>query len=422
MSSWTSILIGRKVTSWTKPSQLRLQYPSSSPPAQFQLAKFFNEQDSAEKSSFLDTFKRLLATIGLGVSIALGLYVVQDAYFLPSSFAYCREDSHDQNQPVVSTRFNFIAEAVEKAAPGVVYIETSRNVSTFYGHMTAMSSGSGFVVEDGNYVLTNAHVVSNALSVRIKLNTGEFVKGEVTDVDEVADLAIIKMDLPVGTSSHPLKFGNSDNLRPGEWVVAMGSPLTLTNTITCGIISTLHRPSKDLGLGYRDMEYVQTDAAITIGNSGGPLVNLDGEVIGINTMTAAPGISFAIPSTIAQNFVRSANKKATGKFMDARSNKKYIIGISMLTLDSRVIPTIQQYFSISKDITGGVLVTKVWPHSPAYLAGLKRGDVVVCINGKQIKTSNDMYKMVSSGEKLTIEYYRKNKHMTCTVVPAEAMS
>ena len=360
-------------------------------------------------SPIWSTLKKWLTVLGIGVSVGVGSYTFHDFLTSGSStLAYCSEKP--------SGGFNFIAEAVEKAAPSVVYIEVTRSQQTFFGNFTGVASGSGFVIENGQYVLTNAHVVRNALLVDVKLDSGRVVKGEVTDIDEVADLAIIKLDLPAGTIP-PLKFGDSNILRPGEWVVAMGSPLSLTNTITCGIVSCLHRPSKDLGLGENNMEYVQTDAAITIGNSGGPLVNLDGDVIGINTMTAGPGISFAIPSTVAQNFVRSANKTATGKYAQPEQNKKYMIGVSMLTLNSHITPSIQQFFSIPKDVTDGVLLTKVWHNSPAYNAGLMTGDVVVRINGDLVKSSRDMYEKVRSGKRLSVEFYRKMQYMRCTVDP-----
>ena len=348
----------------------------------------------------------------MSVGVALYKHDGNSCGSLISQTAHCLE------APKSSPRgFNFIAEAVEKAAPSVVYIEADRTISTFYGHLVAKASGSGFVVEDGKYVLTNAHVVSNTTSVNIKLSCGRTVKGEVTDIDEVADLALIKINLPRDITVPPLKFSNAGDIRPGEWVVAMGSPLSLTNTITCGIVSCLHRPGKDLGLRDNDMEYVQTDAAITVGNSGGPLVNLDGDVVGVNTMTAAPGISFAIPSTVAQNFVRSANKKAIGNYKNQYKNQVYTVGVSMLTLSPQLMPTIQYYFSVPKDITGGVLLAGVSPHSPAHQAGLKSGDIIVSINGEEIASKKDMYNKVQSGKKLSVEFYRNQQRMKCTLVP-----
>jgi HtrA serine peptidase 2 len=353
------------------------------------------------------SFWSSLALVGVGVSVGVALYgrSGNKHSFLPSPTAYCLDSESRRG-------FNFIAEAVEKAAPSVVYIETDRKVETFIGTAIAKSSGSGFVVEGGKYVLTNAHVVSRTASVSIKLSNGQTVNGEVTDTDEVADLALIKMDLPIGTTVPPLNFSDVQDIRPGEWVVAMGSPLSLTNTITCGIVSCLHRPGKELGLHDSNMEYVQTDAAITVGNSGGPLVNLDGEVVGVNTMTAAPGISFAIPSAVTQKFVRSANKKSTGGV-----GRVYTVGISMLTLSPQMMPTIQYYMSIPKEATGGVLLARVWPNSPAHQAGLKKGDVIVRINGREIKSSKAMYNEVQKGKKMSIEFYRKQQYMTCTVVP-----
>ncbi len=385
-------------------SQVQSQQPQ--PTRKLSTMRYDNLTTSA---SIWSVVKKFLAVMGIGASMGVGIYAFRNS-LTPGSptLAYCHEKA-----PPRSGGFNFIAEAVEKAAPSVVYIEVAH---TFFGNFTGVASGSGFVVENGQYVLTNAHVVRNALSVDVKLDSGCIVKGEVTDTDEVADLAIIKLDLPSGTTVPPLKFGDSNSLRPGEWVVAMGSPLSLTNTITCGIVSCLHRPSKDLGLGENNMEYVQTDAAITIGNSGGPLVNLDGDVIGINTMTAGPGISFAIPSTVAQNFVRSANKTAARKHTMPDSNR-YTIGVSMLTLNSHITPSIKQFFSIPEDVTEGVLLTKVWHHSPAYNAGLMSGDVVVRINGDTIKSNRDMYEKVRSGKRLSVEFYRKMRYMKCTLDP-----
>ena len=314
-----------------------------------------------------------------------------------------------------SQRFNFLAEAVEIASPSVVYIEKEQVVSTFFGEMVGVSSGSGFIVLDGRYVLTNAHVVANSRSVQVKLVSGRVVKGEVTDTDQVADLALIKLDLPANEHLPAVKFGSSSSLRPGEWVVALGSPLNLTNTMTAGIVSSVLRPSRELGLEqYKpDMEYVQTDAPITHGNSGGPLVNLDGEVIGVNTMTAGPGISFAIPSDFALNFVQRANKiiKKQAKVT------KYAIGVSMLSISPSIMRIILQRISLPDGVTHGVFLANVWPNSPAAQAGLHKGDVIVRVNGRYMYSSKDVNEMVQKGEKLNMEVVRKGKWVNISVVP-----
>ena len=341
------------------------------------------------------------------------LSVLSNHFFMP---VYCVQDGGHHGR---SKQFNFLAEAVEIVAPSVVYIEKQEKIGTFFGSAMVMSSGSGFIVEDGTYVVTNAHVVGSAREVKVKLISGRVLTGEVTDIDQIADLALVKLNLPSGEKLPALKFGSSGDVRPGEWVVAVGSPLSLENTITAGIVSSVHRPSKELGLhryGKPDsMGYLQTDAAITIGNSGGPLVNLDGEVIGVNNMTAGPGISFAIPSDFAHDFVKNASKTVQKK--QSRSGNRYAIGISMLSLTPNVLRTIRSTLSLPSDVTHGVLVATVWPNGAAAQAGLKRGDVIVRVNGKNIESCRELNELVQSGKKLTMEIVRKSHWLAVTVVP-----
>lgn len=407
-------IVGRQRVTWSGPAAAAA-ITSTAATDSFEHLQHKRRHSNALQSQLPSQWPSLewLKWIVLGVSAGLlGIYHFFN-YHHSLSQAECSQESPDDTKRTQFKNYNFIADAVDKAAPSVVYIERVHTVSTIFGRLDVASAGSGFVVEDGTYVLTNAHVVSNATTVKVTLNSGQVVEGVVSDIDETTDLAIIKLSLPPGTVIPPLKFGNSGVVRPGEWVVAMGSPLSLTNTITCGIVSCLNRPGKELGEMFADMEYVQTDAAITQGNSGGPLVNLDGEVIGVNTMTAGPGISFAIPSNRAQRFVRSANKKAILQ----ESSRRYMIGVSMLALTSRSLPMLRQYYSIPKEVTGGVLLTKVWSDRPAYLAGLMSGDVIVRINGQAVKSIKDVFNMVKTGKKMSIEYYRNLKYMTCVVVP-----
>ncbi|CAJ0923711.1 unnamed protein product [Ranitomeya imitator] len=209
-------------------------------------------------------------------------------------------------------KFNFIADVVEKIAPAVVHIELFVRHPLF-GRNVPLSSGSGFIISDMGLIVTNAHVVtsSNAVSgrqhLKVQLHNGDTYEATIKDIDKKSDIATIKIyskkKLPV------LLLGHSADLRPGEFVVAIGSPFALQNTVTTGIVSTAQRDGRELGLRDSDMDYVQTDAIINYGNSGGPLVNLDGEVIGINTLKVAAGISFAIPSDRITKFMTDFHDK-----------------------------------------------------------------------------------------------------------------
>ncbi|XP_029382105.1 serine protease HTRA3 isoform X2 [Echeneis naucrates] len=229
-------------------------------------------------------------------------------------------------------KFNFIADVVEKIAPAVVHIELFLRHPLF-GRNVPLSSGSGFVMSDNGLIVTNAHVVSSTTPVsgqqhlKVQMHNGDVYEATIRDIDKKSDIATIKINpqtkLPV------LFLGHSADLRPGEFVVAIGSPFALQNTVTTGIVSTAQRDGKELGLKDSDMDYIQTDAIINYGNSGGPLVNLDGEVIGINTLKVAAGISFAIPSDRITRFLNDSLDKHN---KDVKSKKKRFIGIRMLTI------------------------------------------------------------------------------------------
>ncbi|XP_038649041.1 serine protease HTRA2, mitochondrial-like [Scyliorhinus canicula] len=224
-------------------------------------------------------------------------------------------------------RFNFIADVVEKTGPAVVYIEILGR-HPFSGREMAISNGSGFAVTQDGLIVTNAHVVANKRRVRVKLANGEMYEASVQAIDQVADIATIKINPNAPLPTLPL--GVSSEIRHGEFVVAMGSPFALQNTITSGIVSSVQRGSRELGMAHSDMEYIQTDASIDFGNSGGPLVNLDGEVIGINTMKVTSGISFAIPSDRVRQFLVQAEQSKKSWF--GTETKHRYIGVLMLTL------------------------------------------------------------------------------------------
>ncbi|CAM5177544.1 unnamed protein product, partial [Eretmochelys imbricata] len=223
-------------------------------------------------------------------------------------------------------KFNFIADVVEKIAPAVVHLELFRRVS-YLSQEVLVSSGSGFIVSEEGLIVTNVHVLTNKQRIRVELKSGEQYEAKVKDVDHKLDIALIK--IYPDTALSVLLLGRSSDLRPGEFVVALGSPLSLQNTVTTGIVSSTQRGSKELGLKDSDMAYIQTDAIINYGNSGGPLVNLDGEVVGINTLKVTAGTSFAIPSDRVRQFLEESHDwqmKGT-----IRPKKKYM-EIRMLPL------------------------------------------------------------------------------------------
>ncbi|XP_027691811.1 serine protease HTRA2, mitochondrial isoform X3 [Vombatus ursinus] len=227
--------------------------------------------------------------------------------------------------------YNFIADVVEKTAPAVVYIEILGR-HPFSGREVPISNGSGFIVASDGLIVTNAHVVADRRRVRVRLPSGETYEATVTAVDPVADIATLR--IPTKDSLPTLPLGRSAEVRQGEFVVAMGSPFALQNTITSGIVSSAQRRARDLGLPQPNVEYIQTDAAIDFGNSGGPLVNLDGEVIGVNTMKVTAGISFAIPSDRLREFLQRGEKKSS--WFGSNELKRRYIGVMMLTLTPRI--------------------------------------------------------------------------------------
>ncbi|XP_028994296.1 serine protease HTRA2, mitochondrial-like [Betta splendens] len=305
-------------------------------------------------------------------------------------------------------KYNFIADVVEKSTPAVVYIEiVDRHPLT--RREVPVSNGSGFIISSDGLIVTNAHVVANKRGVRVKLTNGDMYNATVRDVDPVADIATIKI-----TAKNPLPtltLGRSAEVRQGEFVVAMGSPFSLRNTITSGIISSVQRGSKELGLSHSNMEYIQTDATIDFGNSGGPLINLDGEVIGINTMKVTAGISFAIPSDRVRLFLDQATKRKSSE------TKRRYIGVMMLTLTPSIIAELKWRDPSFSHVTHGILIHRVIADSPADRAGMLQGDIVVEINGVKVNASEEIYQAVQNSNTITVVVQRGNKLLRLQMTP-----
>ena len=231
-------------------------------------------------------------------------------------------------------------------------------------------------------------------------------------VDLVADLAVVQIDADQLKLPY-LTLGDSDRIRAGEHCIAVGSPLSLSNTVTAGIVSNIGRTSSELGLFGRDINYIQTDCMITSGNSGGPLVNLDGQVIGVNSMKAMTGISFSLPINYAKLFLADIEKKKTAVSLSKPSKSTHrrqtrYLGIKMFSLTPEIVEEMRYRMPMVLSITKGVYIAGVMPNSNAYRAGLQSGDIIIQVNGKDIETSADLIQHVQEEEVLNLKVVRNN--------------
>lgn len=324
----------------------------------------------------------------------------------------------------------FIASVADQVGPAVVRIDSSRTVAQrpgpfndpffreFFGDMWEQPStrvergqGSGFVVKADGVIWTNAHVVEGADTVTVTLKDGREFSGEVVGEDPLTDVAVIKVqaeDLPTVT------LGNSEQLRPGEWAIAIGNPLGLDNTVTAGIVSATGRTSAQIRVPDKRVQFIQTDAAINPGNSGGPLLNERGEVIGINTaiIGGAQGLGFAIPINSAQRLAQELIEKG-------RVDHAYL-GIQMRTLTAELRRQINgdPRSDVRLDADKGVVILGLMRNSPALQAGLEVGDVIVAMNGRTITDAEQVQQIVQDigvGESIALEIDREGRQVTLDV-------
>lgn len=379
----------------------------------FYLLKIFCRESLKNKNFALKKFARNFSThafrhwkkgLSAGAGLGLSLKCFQ---WMPTVEA---ENSSKLN---LRQRFNFVADVVEDVASAVVYIEVKS--MRFFNIMPP--NGSGFIVRKDGLILTNAHVVMNRTNsvVQIKLQDGRTFSGIVEDIDLKSDLATIRINaqnLPV------MKLGSSSDVRPGEWVVAIGSPLSLSNSITCGVISSTRRQSSEIGITNKEMEYLQTDASITFGNSGGPLVNLDGEAIGINCMKIAGGISFAIPIDYAKSFLKRSEQRIVRH--NSQIVKLKYAGVTVFSLTPGMLDEMRfGEYHMPEEITSGLLIGKVVSGSPAHISGLKTGDVVTHINSKVVQDVNSIYKALESGKPLNMRIIRNGIFQEIIIIPED---
>lgn len=335
---------------------------------------------------------------------------------------------------------SFVAAAVKRVGQAVVRIDTERTITRnvpdllyddplfrgFFGPDTFQripqqerlsGQGSGFIVDSNGYILTNAHVVNQADRVTVTLKDGRHFNGTVEGADELTDLAVVKIDsdsenLPVAA------LGDSDTVDVGDWAIAVGNPLGLDNTVTLGIVSTLKRSSATVGIPDKRLDFIQTDAAINPGNSGGPLLNSQGEVIGINTAIRADamGIGFAIPINKAKSI---QTQLARGEHI---AHPYLGIQIADLTPEMAKRNNDDPNASMLIPEVSGVLVIRVLPDTPAADAGLRRGDVITNIDDQSFETANQLQSYVDQaniGQRLRVSLRRGEQTQTITVKAAE---
>jgi S1-C subfamily serine protease len=332
----------------------------------------------------------------------------------------------------VLSRQSFVADAVRRTGPAVVTIDTERTVVVpgrqalppfpfmdpllrqFFGlpqgggaippsQRTERGQGSGFIYDPSGLLLTNAHVVEGSNRVTVGLSDGRRVEGTVVGADRVTDLAVVQLP---GGAWPVASLGNSEALQVGDWVIAVGNPFGLDQTVTLGIVSSLNRNAAKLGITDKRLELIQTDAAINPGNSGGPLLDADGAVVGINTLVRSgpgAGLGFAIPINRARTIAQQLVSKG--------SVSHAMIGVGLDAARSG-----------AGNQVAGAVVRSVMPTGPAARAGLRAGDLIVAVGDQAVRDPVQLTQLVERngvGRPMQLQVQRQGQSLTLQVTPVE---
>ncbi len=329
---------------------------------------------------------------------------------------------------------NFVSDAVKKVGPAVVRIDTERLVERQQFDPTLLDpllrdllgepgmapdrergQGSGVIIDKDGLVLTNAHVVERVDNVSVTLADGTNREGQVLGTDSITDLALVKIDNQQDSSYAPL--GDSEELEVGDWAIALGTPYGLEKTVTLGIVSSLHRDINALGFSDKRLDLIQTDAAINPGNSGGPLINSNGQVIGINTLVRSgpgAGLGFAIPINLAKN--------VSDQLLENGEVIHPYLGVQLISLNPKIAKEHNQDPNALVQLPerSGALIQSVIPNSPAEKAGLRRGDLVIAAENILIdepKTLLDEVEKAQIGKIFLLNVLRDNKEIKVNIKP-----
>ena len=366
---------------------------------------------------FLKTKFSYLLKIGLLITFIIYLYPFSEVL----AFDYI--DGH-----------NFVSDAVKKVGPAVVRIDTERLVERQQFDPTLLDpllrdllgepgmapdrergQGSGVIIDKDGLVLTNAHVVERVDNVSVTLADGTNREGQVLGTDSITDLALVKIDNQQDSSYAPL--GDSEELEVGDWAIALGTPYGLEKTVTLGIVSSLHRDINALGFSDKRLDLIQTDAAINPGNSGGPLINSNGQVIGINTLVRSgpgAGLGFAIPINLAKN--------VSDQLLENGEVIHPYLGVQLISLNPKIAKEHNEDPNALVQLPerSGALIQSVIPNSPAEKAGLRRGDLVIAAENiliEEPKTLLDEVEKAQIGKIFLLNVLRDNKEIKVNIKP-----
>ena len=367
-------------------------------------------------------FLKTKFTYLLNLSIVISTFVI---YFYPFSEVLAL-DSLDGH--------NFVSDAVKNVGPAVVRIDTERLVERQQFDPTLLDpllrdllgepgmtpdrergQGSGVIIDKKGLVLTNAHVVERVDNVSVTLADGTNREGQVLGTDSITDLALVRIDNNEDSNYAPL--GDSEELEVGDWAIALGTPYGLEKTVTLGIVSSLHRDINSLGFSDKRLDLIQTDAAINPGNSGGPLINSNGQVIGINTLVRSgpgAGLGFAIPINLAKN--------VSDQLLENGEVIHPYLGVQLISLNPKIAKEHNEDPNALVQLPerSGALIQSVIPNSPAEKAGLRRGDLVIATENTPIeepKTLLDEVEKAQIGKIFLLNVVRDNKEITVNIKP-----
>lgn len=318
------------------------------------------------------------------------------------------DQTHDRS--LLDAYSQTVTTVFQDVSPAVVHIGISKNTGEKRRRrQPEQGSGSGFVISQEGYIITNSHVVNGADKIRISLSNGETYPAELIGHDPSTDLAVVRIDVPYNLKA--LNFGDSGALLVGQIAIAIGSPYGFEQTLTAGIVSALGRSLRTSNGRLID-NVIQTDAALNPGNSGGPLMNSLGQVIGVNTAIIAPaqGICFAIAANTAQYIVSKLIRE--GKI------KRAFLGIG--GRDTTLSTRVKRYNQLI--VASGALITFVDDQSQAYNSELQEGDIIVGFNGENVRSIDDLHRLLTEeriGHRIQLEVLRQGKLTTLFVIPAE---